>query len=473
MTSRIVVIAAVLTCLAAAPTGQTPARPPATSADAGTFTMALTGDSIITRRLSPFQEPSFLQLIDLIRNADVAFTNLEMLFHDYETYAMNESGGTYMRAEPALAKELAWAGFDLVARANNHTGDYAPEAMRLTTKYVAEAGLVGAGVGETLSEAREPHFVDTAKARVALVACASTFPDHSRAGESRGNIPGRPGLSPLRFTTTYVTTADGLAKLRDGMTAAGIGGRGGRAGGAAAGGAAGGAPAPPQSLTVFGQRVVVGDKPGVRTEPNKEDLEQIAASVRSASKLADYTIVTIHAHEGGQGGRLVPAEFLVTFARAMIDAGADVFVGHGPHVLRGIEIYKGKPILYSLGDFIFQNETLLRLPSENYESYDLGIGAHVAEFNDRRYSGDTRGFPADPPIWESVVAMPRFKGKTLVDLVLQPIALGFGKPASQRGRPMLADPELRKKILDDLIKLSEPFGTKIENRNGVGYVVMK
>ena len=476
MKSRsVAVLAALLVSLSPGLTGQTPARPPAQPADAP-YTMALTGDSIITRRLSPYQEPAFLQMIDLIRNADVAFTNLEMLFHDYETYAMSQSGGTYMRAEPALAKELAWAGFDLVARANNHTGDYAPEAMRLTTKYVAEAGLVGAGVGETLSEAREPHFVETARARVALVACASTFPEHSRAGDSRGSIPGRPGLSPLRFTTTYVTTAEGLAKLRDGAAAAGIGGRGGggRGGGGGAAGAAapGGAPAQPQALTLFGQRVVVGDRPGVRTEPNKEDMEAIAAAVRSASKLADYTIVTIHAHEGGQGGRLVPAEFLVTIARAMIDAGADVFVGHGPHVLRGIEIYKGKPILYSLGDFIFQNETLQRLPSENYESYDLGVGAHVSDFNDQRYSNDTRGFPADPPIWESVVAMPRFKGKSLVELVLHPISLGFGKPPSQRGRPLLAEPELRKKILDDLIKLSEPFGTKIENRNGVGYVVV-
>src|SRR5262245_63706527 len=146
MKPKVTVVLFLLLCLSAAPGGQTPARPAAQPADAGTFTMALTGDSIITRRISPFTEPAFLQMIDLIRNADVAFTNLEMLFHDYETYAMNESGGTYMRADPSLAKELAWAGFDLVNRANNHTGDYAPDAMRLTTKYVAEAGLVGAGV---------------------------------------------------------------------------------------------------------------------------------------------------------------------------------------------------------------------------------------------------------------------------------------------------------------------------------------
>jgi poly-gamma-glutamate capsule biosynthesis protein CapA/YwtB (metallophosphatase superfamily) len=44
----------------------------------------------------------------------------------------------------------------------------------------------------------------------------------------------------------------------------------------------------------------------------------------------------------------------------MIDAGAAVVTASGPHVLRGIEIYNGKPILYGLGNFIFENETLLR-----------------------------------------------------------------------------------------------------------------
>ena len=63
--------------------------------------------------------------------------------------------------------------------------------------------------------------------------------------------------------------------------------------------------------------------------------------VKNAAGLADYTIVTIHAHEGGKD-RFLPADFLVTFARAMVDAGADLFVGHGPHVLRGIELYKGQ-----------------------------------------------------------------------------------------------------------------------------------
>jgi poly-gamma-glutamate capsule biosynthesis protein CapA/YwtB (metallophosphatase superfamily) len=429
------------------------ARPTAAAADEG-FTMALTGDSIITRRLSVYKEPEFLDLIDVIRRADVAFTNLEVLFHDYEPYAMNESGGTYMRADPALAKELAWAGFDMVARANNHTGDYGVLGMRLTTEHVARAGLVQAGVGESLPEAREAQFLETEKGRVALISVASTFPDHSRAGRTRGDMPARPGLNPLRYSTTYVVTRERLEALRTTFKELGLN-----------------VPASGDQLTILRNRFVVGDRPDVITEPHKQDLEEIASVVSSASRLADYTLVTFHAHEGDRN-RLVPARFLVTFARAMVDAGADVVAGHGPHVLRGVEIYKGKPILYSLGDFIFQNDTLLRLPSENYEPYQLGPDAHVADFNDRRYDFDKRGFPADPMIWEAVVAVPRWKEKRLVDLTLYPISLGFGKPRTERGRPMLATEPLSRKIIDDITKLSEPFGTRIVYEQGVGRVVL-
>ena len=428
---------------------------PGIATQAPEISFALTGDSIITRKLSVYEEPAFMRVVNLIRNADVAFTNLEMLFHDYEPYAMSASGGTYMRAEPALVKDLVWAGFDMVARANNHTGDYGVLGMDLTTKYVAEAGLTQAGVGQSLAEAREARFLETPKGRVALISVASTFPDHSRAGRTRGDMPARPGLNPLRFDTVTTVTAERLATLR--QIAAEINGR----------------PAPdgplPASLNFFGRRFTAGVAPGVTTVPRDEDLNEIAAVVRSASGLADYTIVTIHAHEGGRD-RLVPADFLVTFARAMIDAGADMFVGHGPHVLRGVEIYKSKPILYSLGDFIFQNETLLRLPSENYESYALAADKHVNDFNDARYNFDKSGFPADRLIWEAVVAVPRFRGKQLTELALHPITLGYSQPRSVRGRPMFAEGELGQKILGDIIKLSGEMGTKVSVKDGVGYV---
>jgi poly-gamma-glutamate capsule biosynthesis protein CapA/YwtB (metallophosphatase superfamily) len=430
------------------------ARTSAAPAPTG-FTMALTGDSIITRRLSVYDEPAFRRLVEIVRGADAAFTNLEMLFHDYEPYPMNESGGTYMRAEPALVKELVWAGFDLVSRANNHTGDYGADGMRLTTKYVDAAGLVQAGVGENLAEAREAKYLETGRGRVALVSVASTFPDHSRAGRARGGVRGRPGLNPLRFTTTYVVTRPRFEALKATMKELGLR-----------------VPDSDTRLQLFGQRFEVGDAPGVRTEPLKEDLDEIAAVVRGASRLADYTLVTFHGHEGRPGDRFVPADFLVTFSRAMIDAGASVVAGHGPHVLRGIEIYKGKPIFYSLGDFIFQNETVLRLPDENYAPYGLGPEAQVADFNASRYDNDRRGFPADREIWEAVVAVTRWSGGSLAGIDLHPITLGFGRPPAERGRPQLAEGELARKIIDDLTRLSKPFGTQVVFDGGIGRVVL-
>lgn len=428
----------------------------------GEFTMALTGDTIITRPLSPYKEPEFLEMIELIRGSDMAFTNLEMLFHDYEPYPAAVSGGTWMRGDPRLAGEIVWAGFDMVSRANNHTGDYGVLGQQLTTKYVKEAGLIDAGVGESLAEAREAKFLETGKARVALVSVASTFASHMAAGRSRDSVPPRPGLNPLRYSQTYILPEDewenlrktgeslGLFTTQDGEPRGTFDNR-------------------PDAFNLYGYWFEKGAEAGVRTEANKKDMEEINAVIRNAKTLADYVIVTSHSHEQ-KGPREIPADFIGEFARAAIDAGADVFVGHGPHVLRGIELYKGKAILYSLGDFMFQNETLLRLPADNYDSYGLDDNAHVADFNDRRYQGGTSGFPALPEIWEAVIAIPTFTGDNMTELALHPITLGHGLPEQVRGRPLLAKGELGDKILNDLIVRSQPYGVEIENRNGVGYV---
>ena len=424
------------------------------------FTMALTGDAIITRKLSVYNEPPFLEMIKLIRSADVAFTNFEMLLHDYEPYPMHKSGGTYMRAKPSMAKELIWAGFDIVSTANNHTGDYGSEGMRLTLKYLNDYGLVNAGAGESLEEAREAKFIETSKARVALISCASTFPDHSRAGTSRGDTSSRPGLSPLRFNTEFTVTKahfDNIKKLKKDIEPSKF------------------SKEDKNSLTEInfsGRNYKVGEENIIMTKTNQKDLKEIERVVGSSEHMADYTIVTIHAHES-DGKKSVPAKFLIEFSRKMIDAGADVVVGHGPHVLRGIEIYKGKPIFYSLANFMFQNETLLRVPEENYARYNLGNDAQINDWNSKRYANDTRGFPTEREIWESVIAYPIWDKSGLFKIELYPISLGFGKKRTIRGRPMFANKVLSRKIINDLIQRSKPFGTKIEYKDGIGIINIK
>ena len=448
MILRIAVILVIGASLAAAQAGGQSAQ------SREPFTLALTGDSIINQRLSVFKEPEFTRLFDIIRGADAAFTNLETLFHDYEMPPAHESGGTWMRTEPPILKELVWAGFDLVSRANNHAGDFGPAGSAMTSKYVREAGLVEAGVGNSLAEAREAKFLETPKARIALISAASTFPAHSRAGNTRGDMPARPGLSPLRFTTTYVITAERMADLKR-----------------VASELSGNPPAAGDSLNFGGRRYVVGAQPGTRTEPNKDDLAAIARVVRSASSLADIVIVSLHCHESG-ANRSVPADFIPVFARAVVDAGADVFVGHGPHVLRGIEIYKGKPIFYSLSNFIFQNETLLRMPSDSYEQYGLDNDvAETSDYLDARYDNDRRSFPADPEYWDSVTVVTKWDGSSLTEVELHPITLGYKTSRAQRGRPRLAAGADAARILDMMVSRSKPFGATVTVKGAMGVIV--
>ena len=421
------------------------------------FSMALTGDAIITRKLSVYKEPSFLEMIKLIRSSDIAFTNFEMLLHDYEPFPMHKSGGTYMRAEPSMAKELIWAGFDIVSTANNHTGDYGTEGMRLTLKYLNDYGLVNAGAGESLEEAREAKFIETSKARVALISCASTFPDHSRAGTSRGDTNSRPGLSPLRFSTEFIVTKEhfeNIKKLKRELDPKKFSQKDQNS---------------IDKINFSGRNYRVGENNEIITKTNQKDLKEIERVVKSSIHMADYTIVTIHAHESNQKKSL-PAQFLIEFSRKMIDAGADVVVGHGPHVLRGVEIYNGKPIFYSLANFMFQNETLLRVPEENYAPYNLGADAQMNDWNSKRYANETRGFPTEREIWESVVAVPKWNNEGLFKIELHPITLGFKEKRTIRGRPMLANKKLSKKIINDLIERSKPFGTKIEFKDGIGII---
>jgi poly-gamma-glutamate synthesis protein (capsule biosynthesis protein) len=226
------------------------------------------------------------------------------------------------------------------------------------------------------------------------------------------------------------------------------------------------------SLNFGGRRYVTGTAAATRTEPNKADLAEIVRVVKNASALADIVIVSLHCHENG-ANRSVPADFIPTFARAVVDAGADVFVGHGPHVLRGIEVYKGKPIFYSLANFIFQNEAVLRMPADSYEEYDLGPEALASDYLDARYDHDRRSFPAEQEYWDSVLATTKWSGDHVTEIALHPITLGFGQPRSTRGRPKLASGADATRILDMLNARSKAFGTAISIKDGKGYVTLK
>src|SRR3982075_3329850 len=100
-----------------------------TPAPSENFRIALAGDSIIDRRISGSDDPGYLQMFDRIRSADAAFTNFEMLVHNFEYPGAPVSGGTYMGAPPWVLDELKWAGFRLFGVANNHSFDFGTEGL--------------------------------------------------------------------------------------------------------------------------------------------------------------------------------------------------------------------------------------------------------------------------------------------------------------------------------------------------------
>ena len=146
--------------------------------------------------------------------------------------------------------------------------------------------------------------------------------------------------------------------------------------------------------------------------------------------------------------------------------------------MRGIELRKGRPIFYSLGDFIFQNETVYKMPADFYERYNLDPHSGVVSdaYNVRQKTKRANGFPEgkwftdDEKYWISIVPRMEFKGDKLTDLHLYPIELGMDKPRSQRGRPQIATGEMAVKILKIIEDLSKPYGTRMEVVEDVGVV---
>lgn len=161
------------------------------------------------------------------------------------------------------------------------------------------------------------------------------------------------------------------------------------------------------------------------------------------------------------------AEFIEEFARKCIDEGAHAIIGHGPHVLRGIEIYKNRPIFYSLGNFIFQNDTVNYLPSDFYEKYNVPQDKNVPDALSKRSKQNTKGLGTNPYVWESVIANWKMESGELKELTLHPIELGYGMKSYQRGWPILSSND---EILYRLQELSKPYGTSIKVENHVGLI---
>ncbi|MBX3501501.1 MAG: CapA family protein [Alphaproteobacteria bacterium] len=417
----------------------------------------LTGDSILQRRLQSRADDVLSPLFDRVRAADVAFTNLEVLANDYRGDPVLESGGSHFGAPSWVLDELVEAGFDLFATATNHSLDYGVAGLLHTLQAMEARGLSFAGIGRNLEDARRPVYHTHPHGTVAMLSCTSSFAKGQEASAQRPDLPGRPGLNPLRFETVHEVTPPQLEALREIADQLGLEAE--RQQKIKMGFAF--APSDPALFPLGTMNFRAANRPAVRMTANRKDIDGMTRWIREARGLSDVVLVSLHAHEQAES-KEIPAEFIPVFAREMIDAGADLVVGHGPHLLRGLELYKGKPIFYSLGNFIGQNELVPKIPADGYERFRAEPELTPGQVYQRRVQNDQVGFPADPRYWESVVPVLTYEAGALKGIELMPISLGWKEARHKRGRPRLAKGEEGRAILERFAALSKPFGTTVE-----------
>ena len=371
-------------------------------------TIVLTGQSMIRSDLRT-TKPAAVGAIKELLNGDVIFTNLEG--------AIAEPGETIQEGRgfltpPEALDALGAMGFNLLALSGNHAFDLREPGIRNTLREVDRRRIVHAGTGINIADASAPAYLRTPKGTVALVASASGL----LANGARADAD-HPGVNELRVNA------------------------GSR------------------------QNEATEDLPGGQANtPHPDDARRILQSIRDARKQADVVIVYQHNHvfanlsfstlfTEGMPERLAPNPWLVKWTHDEIDAGADIVVMHGAPLLHGVELYRGRPILYDLGNFIYNVPATLTYIDE-------------------------------PMAWESVVVSVEFEARALKSIAFRPVVLntiGDGQPdvhdpyannefLRTRGLPAAATGARAHYILQRLADASKPFGTKMDLRGETAQV---
>lgn len=441
--------------------GFDPKRPPDAELLPGVadgFRVAAVGDCITSRPLAPQLErvPGFASLVERLRGASAAFGNLETSLID-----IREFGG-YPRivndmcllSTPDVAEDLVTLGFSVMSRANNHAMDWGIDGMRETGRRVDGAGIVHAGAGETLANASAPRYLETPQGRVGLVSLhTANLWDQDSALDPFREVPGKPGVNTLRVTRVVEASERTIDDLRAIFRAILPDER------------------VPKELNMFDTRFVTGDEIKVRYDADAEDVARNLRSIRLGKQHADFLIVSAHVHEDGANPD-TPPDHIIEFAHAAIDAGADLFLGHGIHRLWPVEIYRGRPILYGLGNFFWSD-----IQEGGHRALFDGVRVRLKkEFGDAERATDAdlnmmlnADYFSGGRFFESVLADLTVEGgKT--NLRLHPIDLGYGEPLTRSGIPRTPEAGFAEAVLKRIASMSAPFGTTISIEAGVGQV---
>lgn len=285
------------------------------------LTLLVVGDVFVQQ-----EEPAkvFQHVTDTLRSGDFRLGNLEAAIADSGTPWPKGMAERIFKSDARQIAAIQAAGFDAMSVANNHILDFGYDALFETLGYLDGLGVAHTGAGRNDAEAHTPAIVERAGCRVALLAYTSVFVPGWAAG------PNEPGLAVIRVRTAYE-------------------------------------PSPRASEQP-------GSPPPVHTWAFPEDKARLGDDIAAARRQAEIVVCSFH--WGISQGYIKLADYQMEVARHAVDAGADLLFGHHPHVPQGVEVYRGRPIFYSLGNFSFARH--------NPEQHDYRTLIIRCQIRDRR-----------------------------------------------------------------------------------------
>jgi poly-gamma-glutamate capsule biosynthesis protein CapA/YwtB (metallophosphatase superfamily) len=375
----------------------------------GDIVLTAVGDMIFNEKISHLEDPDRQPIFRIMQEADIAYGNLEFSINDRPEL---QRPFYNFRAPREFAWEVAAIGINMVSMANNHSLDFGQEGLKECLRALDLASITHAGAGLTLAAAHAPGTkrVQSRTTQFAL-------------------------LSYMRYWTNRYRSTD---------------------------------PAAPSLATIDPAVILVSRDGKVESVegPLEDDIKAMEDDIILAKRRSQVVMVSLHNHDvshhrvyGIQDK--TPPNDEIMYRRA-IDAGADMVIGSGPHVLRGIEIYKGKPIFYSLSDFIYQYRTPDKIPIDLIHQRDTELErpTNVSVW-DRR---DT------PQTMEGVLLRMTVNAEKLRRIQLIPVTIDDEGPLY--GVPRLVNDQRARQTLDLLQKLSTPYGTKIVSRGWYAEIEM-
>ncbi|MBQ9086155.1 MAG: CapA family protein [Clostridia bacterium] len=417
------------------------------------------GDVLPQKRMTHSYD-GFEKVKEFICQGDGRFFNLETtLNREGECFASQFSGGTYVRTDPEVFYDMLRFGFNMTSANNNHTFDFSYEGLAKTLGTLNESGITHSGIGNNLHQASAPAYLETDKGRVGLVSVNTYFDAPMMAGMQSRRVPGRPGINGIRVTQKMILPPDAFAFAQTIAKKTGINAESDldRASGYTL-------PLPDGICELGSLRCILGEDYGTVYEMHPSDVNRLKESIKEAARSCDYVMVSIHTHQIYGTATEENPPFMEELAHLAVDEGANAVIVHGPHCLRGIEVYRDSPVFYSLGDFVLELYDVPLAPEDFYMKYGLTSDAGIMNLLETRSKGFTRGLMEDPSMLESVIPYWEADGKKLTSLKLMPIRISRGEGKHLEGLPQpAADTEFMNRLAD----MSKTYGVTIKMEDGI------